>query len=126
MADHSIIIKRLGGTQAYLLDAVLSREKFLAIFTARRYASAVYAMVLCQSVFAHLSQVGILSKRLNDSSFLPHIRHYIIKNFWYLQNIRNYFRNSKLENFAAASRLCCQQNSSTVKLVHHTYMMFDA
>ena len=33
------------------------------VFTARRYASAVYAMVVCLSV--RPSQVGVLLKRLN-------------------------------------------------------------
>ena len=36
-----------------------------AIFTARCYASAVLAMGPCQC----LSQVGVLSKRLNESSW---------------------------------------------------------
>jgi len=40
------------------------------VFTARRYASAVYAMVLCLSVRTSvcLSQVCVLSKQLNTAS----------------------------------------------------------
>ena len=42
------------------------------VFTARRYASAVYAMALCLfvcvSVCVCLSQVGVLLKRLNGLS----------------------------------------------------------
>jgi len=38
-------------------------------FTARRYASALYAMVLCLSVCRCLTQVGVLSKRMNESSW---------------------------------------------------------
>ena len=42
----------------------------LFVFTARCYASAVLAMGLCPSVSVsvRLSQVGVLSKRLNESS----------------------------------------------------------
>jgi len=40
------------------------------IFTARCYASAVPAMGLCPSVCVRLSQVGVLSKRLNESSWV--------------------------------------------------------
>ena len=40
-----------------------------AIFTARCYASAVLATDLCPTVCLCLSQVGVLSKRLNESSW---------------------------------------------------------
>ena len=45
-------------------------EKISYIVTARCYASAVLAMGLCPSVTVsvRLSQVGVLSKRLNESS----------------------------------------------------------
>jgi len=36
------------------------------IFAARRYASAVYAVIVCPSV--HLSQVGVLPRRINLGS----------------------------------------------------------
>jgi len=43
----------------------------------------------------------------------------------YLQNKRtflwNFVPNLDLENFALASRSCCQQNSSTVEVVDHTF-----
>jgi len=38
-------------------------SRFKNFFTARRYASAVYAMALCLSVC--LSEVGVILKRLN-------------------------------------------------------------
>ena len=41
----------------------------LQVFTAQCYASAVLAMGLCLSVSVRLSQVGVLSKRLNESSW---------------------------------------------------------
>jgi len=44
--------------------------RFMLLFTARRYVSAVYAMALCSSVCVRLSQVvGVLSKRLNEVSW---------------------------------------------------------
>jgi len=49
-------------------------ECHLIIFTARRYASAVYATVLCLSVCLSvcLSQVGVLLKRRNIGSRKQH------------------------------------------------------
>jgi len=53
-------------------------------FTARRYASALYAMALCpcQFVSVRLSQVGVLSKRLNESSWFwaweLHANHHVL------------------------------------------------
>ena len=43
----------------------------VTVFTARCYASAVglLAVGLCPSVSVRLSQVGVLSKRLNESSW---------------------------------------------------------
>jgi len=43
-------------------------HQFTTVFTARRYASAVYAMALCPSVCLCLSQVGVLLKRLKAGS----------------------------------------------------------
>jgi len=45
---------------------------FALIFTARRYASAVYAMALSVSVCVCPSQVGVLLKRLNVGSHKQH------------------------------------------------------
>jgi len=39
------------------------------VFTARCYASAVLAMGLCMCPFVRLSQDGVLSKRMNESSW---------------------------------------------------------
>jgi len=44
--------------------------QWFLLFTARCYASAVLAMALCLSV--HLSQVGVLLKRLNVGSHKQH------------------------------------------------------
>jgi len=43
-----------------------------SLFTAGCYASAVLALGLCPSVYVcvRLSQVGVLSKRLNESSWV--------------------------------------------------------
>jgi len=43
----------------------------LALFTAQRHVSAVYAVVVCVCVFVcvHLSHVGIVSKRRNADSW---------------------------------------------------------
>jgi len=51
----------------------------VVVFTARCYASAVLAVDLCLSMSVHLSQVSVLSKWLNISSWilareLPSIR----------------------------------------------------
>jgi len=55
----------------FLAHAAIARrgfkEVFFVIFTARCYASAVLAMGLCPSV--RPSQVGVLSKRLNEFSW---------------------------------------------------------
>ena len=61
-------------------------------FTARRYASAVYAVVVCASV--RQLQVGIVSKRLDESSrvfwhggFLLPIPPCAVRKFGYLQKL---------------------------------------
>ena len=78
-----------------------------SIFTARCYASAVLAMALCLSV--RPSQVGVLLKRLNESSwfwhvsFLPPILHCVKRKFGYLKNngtsLWNFVLNSGLRKF---------------------------
>ena len=52
---------------SYTTVPIAFRLPFLCIFTARCYASAVLATGLCLSVCP--SQVGVLSKRLNESSW---------------------------------------------------------
>jgi len=100
------------------------------IFTAQRYASAVLAIALCLSVCLSvcLSQVGVVSKRMNEStwvfwhkSFLRLILHRVLRKFGYLQNNGTLSKTLDFENFATASQSCSQQNSSTVELVDHTY-----
>jgi len=59
------------------------------VFTAQCYASTVLAMALCLSV--RLSQIGVLVKRLNESSwfwhvsFLPPVLHCVKRKFGNLQ-----------------------------------------
>ena len=66
----------------------------ISVFTARRYASAVYAVVVCPSVCP--SQAGVVSKRLDELSWLLackafyHISHTLldrIRRFLYLQKL---------------------------------------
>ena len=82
----------------------------------------------CLSV--HLSQTGVVSKRLNRSrwfryeSFLP----LCCKEIRLSPKIRVFPSATlsqifllELKNFARASQSCCQQSSRTVELVDHTY-----
>jgi len=107
------------------------------VFTSRRYASAVYAMAPCPSVCIRLSQVGVLSKRLKKSSwFLArgasfNLPNTVFKKIRVSPKIKvlpsgTLPRTLDLENIATASQSCCQQNSSTVELIDHTYDGRDA
>jgi len=109
----------------------------LSFFTARRYISAVYAVVACPSV--GLSQAGVVSKRLDKSSWFLALRllstHLTLcyKEMWVSPKIRVLpsgilSRTQYFKNFATASRSRCQQNSlssSTVELVDDTYTTVD-
>jgi len=55
------------------------RRAIKLVFTARRYASAVYAVVVCPSVC--LSQAGAVPKRLNVGSRKP--RHTTAEGLWF-------------------------------------------
>ena len=81
-----------------------------------------------------LSRVGIVSKRLDESSCIlawrfpsPYPTPCYKKSNLGISKIRalyvrNFVPSSGLKNFVAAkSRSCCQQNSSTVELVDDTY-----
>jgi len=83
-----------------------------AVFTARCHASAVLAMALCLSVRPSVcpSQVGVLSKRLNESSWflaceLPSARSYtVLKGNSVISknkgtSLWNFFLNSGLRKF---------------------------
>jgi len=96
----------------------------------RHYASVMYAVVMCPSVCLSVchklvmcgkwwdESSGILAPRL---SYTYHTLY--LKKFGYLQVLPPETLSQRLdiENFTTASRLCCQQNSLTVKLVSHTY-----
>ena len=89
---------------------------------ARRYASAgtSYAPVSIspRSVCVCPSQVGVLLQRMDRSRwFWPYLASPKIK-VPVLPSGTSEIMD--LENFATASRSCCQQNSSTVELVDHT------
>jgi len=64
------------------------------IFTARRYAIARYLLSSCVRLSVRLSQAGIVSKRLHESSwylargFLPPIPRCVVEKFGYLQKNR--------------------------------------
>ena len=105
-------------------------------FTARRYASAVFAVVVCSSVCLSVTSryCIIVSKRLYGSNWFLSWRLSIT---YAIQKRRckkirvslkvgllisgTVSQTLDLENFATASRSRCQKNSSTVQLVDDTY-----
>ena len=107
------------------------------ISTARRYASAVYAVVVCLSDCLSVLSHDVKLLYRNDhtdrptadfwhGSFFWHIVHCILRKFVYFQKLRvlpsgSLLQTLDLENFATASRWCGRLNSSTVELVDHTY-----
>jgi len=108
------------------------------LFTARRYASAVYAVVVCPSVHPPIRPsvcpllAGVVSKPLNESSWvlawmLPSICSTLrFKELWVTPKItvlppETLLQTPDLENFATASRSRCQQNSSTVEPADDIY-----
>jgi len=120
-------------------DLVLIRKCFLnfkIFFTARRYASAVYAVVvypsLCRSVC--LSQAGVVSKRLDKSSWFlawrlpstyPTLCYKVIcvsSELEYFSFVRysgfRQFRHGKLIALSTNS----SSSSSTVEFVDDTYI----
>ena len=96
-----------------------------ALSTARRYASAVHAVVMCPSVCPSVGQKPELyPKRLEESSchggFLPPVPRCVIKKIWVSPKIRvlpsgTLSQTLDLENFDPAIRSRCQRNSLTVK-----------
>ena len=106
-------------------------------FSARRYASAVYAVVVCLSVRPSVRHKPVLYRKdwtnragFWHEGFLPPIPHCVIRKSGYLQKLR-YFPVAlcpKLRYFVTSSRSRCQQNSSsssTVELVDDTYTTID-
>jgi len=96
---------------------------------------ARYRLSLCVRLFVRLlvrlAQAGVVSKRLDESSwfwhggFLSPIPHCVIRTFVVLRLLPSgtLSQTPDLENFATASRSRCQQNSSssTVEFVDDTY-----
>jgi len=95
------------------------RHRFLA-HDANCYATARYMPWPCVRARLCLSQVGVLSKRMDASRrFLP--RELPATKLTLLYENSGTTRTLDLGNFATASRRCCQQNSSTVEFVDCTY-----
>jgi len=106
VASHSLKL-----SLTLILTLLTPTDTGEGIFTARCYASAVLALGLCLSVclFVCPLQVGVLSKRMNESSwfcrvsFLPPVLHCVKRKFGYLQNkgtsLWNFFLNSRLGKF---------------------------
>ena len=92
------------------------------------YTLARYMLSSCVCPFVSLSQTGVVSKRLNGSSwfrygsFLP----LCCKEIRVSPKIRVFPSATLsqilyLKGFARVSRSCCQQSSWTVEIVDHTY-----
>jgi len=105
---------------------VIIKTKNIKRFNVRCYAIAVFAMglCLCLSVCLYLSQIGVLSKQLNGSSWfsatgLPSTCHTLCyKEIVLTPKIRHTSSGTTdFEDFATASRSC---TLSTVELVDHT------
>ena len=140
-----LAISPLANIERKILRWIVCVQKlFKFCFSARRYSSAVYSVVVCLSV--RLSQTGIVSKPpygprwLWHGSRVPVFSFFVILRYYanpfsptvYYNEIRvstelrillygTLSRTLDLDNFAVASRSCSQQNSSTVELVDHTY-----
>ena len=97
----------------------------------RRYASVVFAVVMCPSVCLSVTSRCCIetTKRIETRlawGLFPPILYCVRKIFGYLQNkgtsLWNFAPNyMNVENFATASRSRCQPNSSTIEFVDDTY-----
>ena len=109
------------------LNVVIIMRVF-AVFTARRYASAVYAVVMCPSVCLSVSpsQAGVVSKRMDESSWFWRLP-FTYLTFYYKEIYvssktsvlpsKTLSQTPDLENFATLS--------STVELVGDPYTKID-
>ena len=111
------------------------------VFLPRDALLARYMLSSCVRLYVHLSQAGIVWKRLDESSWflawrLPSTYSTLCcKEICVSPKIRilpsgTLSQTSYLENFTTASRSRCQQNSSsssssTVELVDNTYTTID-
>jgi len=107
-------------------------------FTARRYVSAVFALVMCPSVCPSVRHRPVLYRkdrtRTTQAGFwrrgvLPPVTRCVIRKFVYLPRLdmpsRTLSQTSDLENFATTSRPRCEQNSSSSSTVDDTYTTVD-
>ena len=123
-------------TNDWWLKVMWQFHRGCQFFTARRYASAVFAVVVCSSVCLSVTSryCIIVSKRLYGSNWFLSWRLSITyaiqkrccKKIRVSLKVRLLISGTvsqtlDLENFATASRSRCQQNSSTVQLVDDTY-----
>jgi len=97
-----------------------------------RHCSAIYTMALCPSVCVRMSQVGVLSIRRDESSWVLARRLPSPLSYAVLQRNSGIFKirvglvlsgtlSQILGLFRHGKSIACQQNSSTVELVDHTY-----
>jgi len=121
-------------------DCWTNRQTLLnsIIFAARRYASAVYAVVVCRPSVRH-NPVFYRNNWTNRAGFGMEASFHLgyptlcYKEIWVSPKIRalpsgTLSQTPNLENFATASRSRYQQNSSstsTVELVDHTCTTVD-
>jgi len=133
-----IYLLDVGWNACVIRDGYRTAYMYFMLFTARRYDSAVFAVVVCPSVRS--SQNGIVSKRLGGSSWylaqsLPSVYPTLCcKEIWYFQKVKYLHvelcpKLRTLENFATACWSRCQQNSSssssTVEFVDDIYATID-
>ena len=101
-------------------------------FTARRYASVVYAVVVCPSVHPSVSHNTVVCRNnwTNQAVFLPWrlpstYPTLYCKESWVSAKIRALFSGHRKFTMACL-KSCCQRNSSSsVKLVDNTYATFS-
>jgi len=117
--------------ESYSRAPALTRHEPCCVFctfTARRYGSVTYAVMVRLSIFP--SHAGIDRNDWTDRAgsakhacFLPPVCYKEVRISPKIRTLppRTLFQTLGCENFVTASRSCCHQNSSTVEFVDHTY-----
>jgi len=101
------------------------RTTLTTVFTARRYGSAVYTVVVCVRQSITSPRCIETTGRIvfgTEASF--HLAHTVLQRHSGISKIRVLSSGTltkTLENFATANRSSCQQYSSTVELVDDIY-----
>ena len=96
----------------------MQQNEIFNVFTARRYTSAIYAVVMCPSVCPPVWSLYFFG--FWRGGFLRPIPQCVLRQFG-TSKIRvlpseTFSQTLDLENFATASRSRCQQNSSTFEI----------